>query len=281
MEVAKLVQVSGFVVDTKTGKPVPEANIYLKSDRTNNAYSDKEGFFALKVPMNQSDILVVTCPGFHAYRHKVTIAGHRKIKVDLLRKRGDKSFDDHILVKLAISGDQKAYAKLMERYRDSIYFMIQKMVNNKEDADDLTMEAFGKAFSKIESYSPDFAFSTWLFRIAINNCIDFIRKKRLNTLSIDEPIDGEDGTAHTSNIPSHNLDPEEHYIKQQRAKLIREVIVKIRPKYRRLIELRFFQEMSYDEIAREMNLPLGTIKAQLYRAKELLFNILKTGKENY
>ncbi|HMY14670.1 MAG TPA: sigma-70 family RNA polymerase sigma factor, partial [Bacteroidia bacterium] len=90
----------------------------------------------------------------------------------------DKAVVDYQLVRDAVdNGNQKAYAELMSRYKDSIYFMLLKMVNNRDDADDLTIEAFGKAFKNIHQYTPDYAFSTWLFKIATNNCIDYIRKK--------------------------------------------------------------------------------------------------------
>ena len=90
----------------------------------------------------------------------------------------DKAKKDLTLVEAAIKGDQGAYAELMDRYRDSIYFMMLKMVKNSDDADDLTIEAFGKAFNRLKQYSPNYAFSTWLFKIASNNCIDFIRKTK-------------------------------------------------------------------------------------------------------
>lgn len=189
--------------------------------------------------------------------------------------------EDYELVKKAVDQhDQQAYAQLMSRYRDSIYYMVLKMVHNRDDAEDLTIEAFGKAFKNIHKYSPDYAFSTWLFKIASNNTIDYIRKKRLDTLSIDETRgDDEEGDSFAQSIQSEALDPEETYIKDQRMKLMREVTEKLNEKYRILIELRFFQEYSYEEIADELNLPLGTVKAQLYRAKELLFNVLKNKKE--
>lgn len=189
--------------------------------------------------------------------------------------------EDYELVCRAVDGDQRAYARLMDRYKDSIYYMVLKMVHNRDDADDLTVEAFGKAFSNIHKYSPEFAFSTWLFKIAINNCIDFIRKKRLETLSIDDDTKEENTNSFSESIRATTLDPEERYIKQQRAKLMRDVTEKINPKYRQLIELRFFKEYSYDEIATELELPLGTVKAQLFRAKELLYNILKGTRANY
>jgi RNA polymerase sigma-70 factor (ECF subfamily) len=192
----------------------------------------------------------------------------------------EKALRDYRLVKLAIDdGDQKAYAELMGNYRDSLYFMLLKMTNNPHDAEDLTIEAFGKAFKKLHQYTPDYAFSTWLFKIASNNCIDFIRKKKKYTFSIDQNYDDEEGTEMASRIPSQTLNPEEEIVKQQKIKLMREVVEKLKPHYRTLIELRYFKEYSYDEIAEELNLPLGTVKAQLFRAREFLFQIMKHSKD--
>ncbi len=190
----------------------------------------------------------------------------------------EKAQHDFMLVQKARSGDQKAYAELLGRYRDAIYFMLLKMVNNPSDAEDLTIEAFGKAFKNIGQYTPNFAFSTWLFKIATNNCIDFIRKKRAATISLDQSNDDPDTT--TVTIQSDTLDPEAHMINSQKVKLLREVVNKLKPRYRTLVELRYFKEYSYEEIAQELDLPIGTVKAQLFRARELLFNILKTSNSS-
>jgi RNA polymerase sigma-70 factor (ECF subfamily) len=188
----------------------------------------------------------------------------------------DKAKYDLELVGLAVKGDQKAYAELMGRYRDAIFFMLLKMVNNKSDAEDLTIEAFGKAFKNIQQYSPNYAFSTWLFKIASNNCIDYLRKKRTNIISIDGGIhDDKDNDAPTIHLRDDTPDPEEHLIKDQKALLMRTVVKKLKPRYRTLIELRYFKEYSYEEIAEELDLPIGTVKAQLFRARELLFQTLK------
>jgi len=184
-----------------------------------------------------------------------------------------KAKHDFKLVKLAINGDEKAYAELLDRYKDAIFYMLLKMVNNKNDAEDLTIEAFGKAFKNIEQYTPNYAFSTWLFKIATNNCIDFIRKKKANVISIDQAEEENDMAPPP--LLSSSLDPEEGMIKNQKVSLMRSVVNKLKPRYRNLIELRYFKEYSYEEIAKELNLPLGTVKAQLFRARELLFNILK------
>ena len=186
----------------------------------------------------------------------------------------EKAQFDFRLVQLALNGDQKAYAELMDRYRDAIYFMLLKMVNNKSDAEDLTIEAFGKAFKNIKQYTPNFAFSTWLFKIATNNCIDFIRKKRANHISLDHSVDEMDDP--TSSLHATVPDPEETMIKSQKVKLLRNVVSKLKPRYWNLVELRYFKEFSYEEIAQELDLPIGTVKAQLFRARELLFNILKS-----
>jgi len=187
----------------------------------------------------------------------------------------DKAQLDYKLVQRAIDGDQKAYAGLMERYRDSIYFLLLKMVNNKDDADDLTIEAFGKAFKNLHQYTPNFAFSTWLFKIASNNCIDFIRRKKKKMLSIDKRQETEDGHEASIHLKSDMLDPEEKFVKKQKIKMLHELVKKLKPRYRTLVELRYFKELSYEEIADQLDIPLGTVKAQLFRAREFLFNVLK------
>jgi RNA polymerase sigma factor (sigma-70 family) len=188
----------------------------------------------------------------------------------------DKANRDLQLVELAREKhDQKAYAELMGLYKDAIYFMCLKMMNNPDDAEDMTIEAFGKAFKKLDQYTPDFAFSTWLFKIASNNCIDFIRKKKMDLLSINRVYDDEEGIEMSHNIPGHGQDPEEKMIEKQKIKLMREVVEKLKPHYKQLVTLRYFEEYSYEEISEEMDLPLGTVKAQLFRAREFLYNIVK------
>ncbi len=188
----------------------------------------------------------------------------------------DKAKYDFDLVQKAVDGDQKAFAELMGRYRDAIYFMLLKMVNNRSDAEDLTIEAFGKAFKNVQQYSPNYAFSTWLFKIASNNCIDYLRKKRTNYVSIDGSGNGEDRENEpTIHLKDETPDPEEHLIKEQKALLMRTIVQKLKPRYRLLIELRYFKEYSYEEIAEELDLPIGTVKAQLFRARELLYQTLK------
>jgi RNA polymerase sigma-70 factor (ECF subfamily) len=194
-----------------------------------------------------------------------------------LTEKGKKDLE---LVHLAQQGDQAAFAELMGKYRDSIYFMVNKMVRNTDDAEDLTIEAFGKAFLRINQYSPDYAFSTWLFKIASNNCIDFIRKKRLQMTSMDTRYESEDGEYNSMQVRAEDLDPEEEAIKNQKIKMMRLIVEKLKPHYRILVEKRYFEELSYEEIAEQMDLPLGTVKAQLFRAREFLANMMEKTRDS-
>ena len=192
----------------------------------------------------------------------------------------EKAVYDYKLVSQAVNnGDQKAYAELMSRYKDSIYYMLLKMVYNRDDAEDLTIEAFGKAFSNLEKYTPEFAFSTWLYRVALNNSIDFIRKKRISVVSI-HSLKDEDGEERQFEAKSDSLNPEESSIKKQENEKLKNIVDQLPSRYRTLIMLRYFEEQSYEEIATQLDLPLGTVKAQLFRARDLLANIMNKKKTN-
>jgi RNA polymerase sigma-70 factor (ECF subfamily) len=202
-----------------------------------------------------------------------------KVTEEQVLHLSDKAIKDYKLVRKAVEeGDQKAYAELMSRYKDSIYYMLLKMVNNRDDAEDLTIEAFGKAFRNIRQYTPDYAFSTWLFKIATNNCIDFIRKKRKLMLSIDRGFENEDGQDVALEIKSDGPGPDDSLMKKQKVMMMRDVVDKLKPRYRRLVELRYYNELSYEEISEELKLPLGTVKAQLFRAREFLYQIMKNSE---
>lgn len=195
-------------------------------------------------------------------------------------KLTEKAQRDYDLVKEAVEkGNQKAFTQLMDYYKDTIYFMLLKMTGNSIDAEDLTIEAFGKAFKNINKYTPDYAFSTWLFKIASNNCIDHIRKKKKNVLARDQNEEIDEYKINKEVASENNSDPEEKYIKGQKAELMREVVEKLKPRYRKLIELRYFDELSYEEICETLDLPIGTVKAQLFRARQFLYNILINSKE--
>jgi RNA polymerase sigma factor (sigma-70 family) len=192
-----------------------------------------------------------------------------------------KALEDFRLIDMAVGGDDKAYAKLLQRYKRPVYHVILKMVRNVDDAEDLMMESFSKAFRSLHRFKKDFTFSTWLFRIATNNTIDFIRKKKLNTFSIENTYTDDNGASVSIDIEDKgNLDPQEETIRMQKEEIIQLFVAMLPSKYQKLVRLRYFHELSYEEIAVELEAPLGTVKAQLHRARELLYDLVKNKKEH-
>ena len=193
----------------------------------------------------------------------------------------EKALQDFQLIDQAVNEhDEQAYAMLMDRYKKPVYHMILKMVRNVDDAEDLTIEAFTKAFKNLYKFKKDYTFSTWLFRIATNNSIDFIRKKKLDTMSLNTGYQDESGANVTIDVKDKNLNPQEEAIKAQKIELIQLFVTKLPAKYQRLVRLRYFKELSYEEIARELEAPLGTVKAQLHRARELLQDLIRSKKDH-
>ncbi|HZM13463.1 MAG TPA: sigma-70 family RNA polymerase sigma factor [Bacteroidales bacterium] len=185
----------------------------------------------------------------------------------------DKARHDLKVIDRALHGESKAYAELLSRYRDSVYYVLLRMVNNPSDAEDLTIEAFGKAFHNLPKYIPSHAFSTWLFRIATNNCIDFMRKKSQSPRPFDQDEGEEDEMEAT--VASDMRLPDEVMMDRETAASLNRIVKSLKPRYRRLIELRYFEDYSYEDIATELSLPIGTVKARLFRAKVLIFNMVQ------
>ena len=201
--------------------------------------------------------------------------------MEVNKQFSDKALKDFGLIDRATSeGDEKAFAELMERYRKPVYHMILKMVRNVDDAEDLTIEAFAKAFKNLHKFKKDFTFSTWLFRIATNNTIDFIRKKKLETYSLNTSFSDDSGESVNIDVEDRNLTPDEETIKTQKIELVRMFVDKLPAKYQRLVRLRYFDEFSYEEIAQEIEAPLGTVKAQLHRARELMYELVKEKRQH-
>ena len=181
---------------------------------------------------------------------------------------------DSILINQAKSGDDQAYDKLLNKYRNSVYNLVYRMVRDVEEAEDLTQEAFIKAFNSLAQFNEEYAFSTWLYKIATNNCIDFFRKRKLQTLSLDKPIQYKDSEIHHE-IPDPELNPEKNILATERSSIIREAIETLPEKYYTAIVLRHTEEKSYEEIAEILHLPIGTVKARIFRAREMLNKALK------
>ncbi len=201
--------------------------------------------------------------------------------MELNREFSEKAKKDFLLIEKAkATGDEKAFAELMSRYKKPVYHMILKMIRNVDDAEDLTIEAFAKAFKNLAKFNPEFTFSTWLFRIATNNCIDFMRKKKLATTSISGTYKDDAGENVDMEFKDGGLNPMEEAIKAQKVALVQSIVTKLPPKYQTLVKLRYFEELSYEEIAVELDAPLGTVKAQLHRARELLYDLVKHRKDS-
>jgi len=179
------------------------------------------------------------------------------------------------------TGDPTAYNELMKLYRDPLYFMLYEKVGDQELAKDLTIESLGKAFKKLHLYVPNYVFSTWLFTVARNHCIDYLRKNKLPTISIDKMMLDEDGKRTNFDLISDMLNPEQEMEKKQRIAILRQIVDQLKPKYRALVKLRYFKEMTYDEIATTLDIPIGTVKAQLHRSREQLFKIMSGIKDAY
>lgn len=198
---------------------------------------------------------------------------------EVKKQFSDKALKDFKLIDHAVNeGDEQAFAELMSRYKRPVYHMILKMIRNTDDAEDLTIEAFAKAFKNLHKFKKDYTFSTWLFRIATNNTIDFIRKKKLKTFSLNTSFTDDGGESVNIDVEDKNLNPQEEAIKSQKIELVQMFVTKLPPKYQRLVRLRYFDELSYEEIAKTLDAPLGTVKAQLHRARELMYDLVKDNK---
>jgi len=184
------------------------------------------------------------------------------------------SEQDRELVAKALEGDEAAYQALVAKYQLALSRHIQRMVRSSGDVDDLVQDCFIKAFTALKSYSSEYAFSTWLYKIATNHSIDYLRKKRLPVTSIDKPISSKDGDMEFE-IPDITYRPDQHIVEDQRRELLRDAIDKLPEKYKRVITMRHTQEKSYEEIAQELDLPLGTVKAHIFRARSLLYKALR------
>ena len=190
------------------------------------------------------------------------------------------SLEDDKYVSRAIKGDEKAYQQLVEKYDRALYFHIQKMIKEKELVEDLVQEVFIKAFNNLASYSNEYAFSTWLYRIATNHTIDYLRKKKLQTLSINDPVKTKDGEMEVQ-LPDVSFATDREIIRKQRQTIIHAAIEDLPEKYKMVIEMRHMEEKSYQEISELLDLPLGTVKAHIFRARELLYKALKDKRDMF
>jgi RNA polymerase sigma factor (sigma-70 family) len=195
-------------------------------------------------------------------------------------RKQDSRAEDSRLIQSALAGDDPSYRKLMDKYHDQIYNFIYRMIHDREQVEDLTQEAFIKAFQSLRSFNEEFAFSTWLYKIATNNSIDFIRKRKLQMYSIDKPVESKDSDF-VFELPDMTYEADGDVIRDQRAILLQGAIAQLPEKYRKVIQLRHMEERSYEEIAKILHLPIGTVKAHIFRAREILYKQLRHRIRHY
>lgn len=174
-------------------------------------------------------------------------------------------------------GEEAAFAEILGRYRAAIYNLCYRMTRNSEDARDLGQEVFIKVFSLLDRFDESYAFSSWLFRIATNHCIDHLRRNRLRFLSL-EGGQGPDGEEFEFQIPAKGPEPDTVLQRKEAVERLEEVIAELPPHYKAITLLRHDQELSYEEISGILDLPLGTVKARIHRARNMIQQMLSARK---
>jgi RNA polymerase sigma-70 factor (ECF subfamily) len=181
--------------------------------------------------------------------------------------------EDIQLVARARSGDERAYRMLLDKYDRAVFSICLRMVRNRDEATDLAQESFIKVFGSLDRYNPAYAFSSWLFKITSNLCIDYLRKRRIETLPMDQPIEGEKGDIQRQYATSDPT-PEESLDRREKMVRLENAIATLPEHYRIMLILRHQEDLSYEEIADHLSIPLGTVKARIHRAREMLKGLL-------
>ena len=180
--------------------------------------------------------------------------------------------DDLIIIKSVLSGDSSQFALLWNKYNKQIFANVLKLVRSIDDADDIVQDTFLKAFNALHSYNHTFPFPAWLYKIASNTCIDYFRRKRIRPISI-ENINRECGDIYDI-IPDKSTPIDVHIINNEMKEALLKAVELLPLRYKQCIQLRHFEELSYEEISLTMNLPLGTVKITLFRARKMLLTML-------
>ena len=175
-------------------------------------------------------------------------------------------------------GSHRAYADLMTAYREPLYLLLLRMTHNTTMASDLTVDTFSKAFCQLHRYAPTGSFSSWLFSIGVNTYIDYLRRRRMDTVSLNSMQRNGDGEFIEYQIPSSQPNPEESMMRNERNNALREVVQALKQPYRQIVEMRYYDELSYEQIAEQLDIPIGTVKIRLLRAKNLMQAIVNTKK---
>ena len=177
--------------------------------------------------------------------------------------------EDAHLVERCLKGDEKAFAELLDKYKAPVFSICYRMVRNSTDADDLAQEAFIRTFNVLDRYDPSYPFSSWLFRITSNLCIDFLRKEKGGMISLDKPIDGAEGEI-PRELPSKDAKPDRMMETKEMMMALEEAITTLPEHYRVIVILRHQEQLAYEEISENLGIPLGTVKARIHRARNMI-----------
>jgi len=180
--------------------------------------------------------------------------------------------DDLIIIRSVLSGDNSQFALLWIKYNKQIFASVLKLVRSIDDADDIVQDTFLKAFKSLHSYNQTFPFPAWLYKIASNTCIDYFRRKRIRPISI-ENINREGGDIYDI-IPDKSIPIDVNIINNETKEELLKAVEQLPLRYKQCIQLRHFEELSYEDISLKMNLPLGTVKITLFRARKMLLSML-------
>lgn len=204
-----------------------------------------------------------------------------KIKqLKIAANKAESKKEDIFLVNQALKGNQSAYEKLMKKYKPPISFMLLKFVQDKDEIEDMVQEVFINTFKALKTYKREYSFFSWIYKIAMNKGIDNLRKKKIHALSINKPIETKDGSLYYE-LPDSTYEPDRHIIAKEKAALVQWAIEQLPAKYKRVIIMRHQEEKDYSEIAKELKLPIGTVKVHIFRARELLNKYLKNKIHHY
>ena len=185
--------------------------------------------------------------------------------------------EDRILIERCLKGEERAFEELLNKYKTAVFSICYRMVRNRTDAEDLSQDAFIRTFSVLDRYDPSYPFSSWLFRITSNLCIDFLRRRRGDTVSLDQPIAGTEGDIQRQ-LPAKTVKPDREMETKEMMATLEDAISGLPEHYRIIVVLRHQEQMSYEEIADNLGIPLGTVKARIHRARNMIKEFfLKSG----
>ena len=196
------------------------------------------------------------------------------------KQREESIKENHEIIQKILNGEKDAFSQIVNKYQNALYGIVFKMINNRDEVDDIVQETFIKAFSSIKSFDERYSFATWLFKIGTNNCIDHLRKRKINSVSFNSTISNEDGES-DFRLPDLTYEADRNIIEEQKKKLIEDAINSLPEKYAAVIRMRHQEDKTYEEISKELNMPVGTVKAHIFRAREMLNKYLKDKRTFY